>query len=180
MSVPSPCHEKGCWGGGCGGLRASGRCAAPPLTPGELLLHDDLTSFYALLLLSIYLRMTHAYVSTFHFLYGSREERLNIVKTSWQLGSSPLSHLTLRQRRCQPLPRLFQAASPSSARPGVARGRNPHAENHRRSLKRVVDPSPGLRAKGFVSLKRAACPAWGGSNVRVFAAFFSQNLWGQR
>lgn len=73
--------------------------------------------------------MTHAYVSTFHFLYGSREKRLNIVKTSWQLGNSPFSHLTLRQRHCQPLPWFFQAASPSSAQPGVTCGRNPCQEN---------------------------------------------------
>lgn len=114
LSVPSPCQEEGWWWGLWGAESQRGLCSAASY-PGELLLRDDLTSFYALLLLSIYLRMTHAYVSTFHFLYGSREERLNIIKTSWQLGRSPLSHLTLRQRRCQPLPRLFQAASPSSA-----------------------------------------------------------------
>lgn len=105
--------------------------------------------------------MTHAYVSTFHFLYGSREKRLNIIKTSWQLGSSPFSHLTLRQRHCQLLPWLFQAASPSSARPGVTCGRNPCQENTSLSRHQQMDPSPVLGARRFVFHKHICVPSLG-------------------
>lgn len=49
LSVLSPCYVRGGWWG----LQASGHRVVLPFTPGESLLHDDLTSFYALLLLSL-------------------------------------------------------------------------------------------------------------------------------
>lgn len=116
--------------------------------------------------------MTHAYVSTFHFLYGSREKRLNIVKTSWQLGSSPLSHLPLRQRHCQPLPWLCQAASPSSAWPGVTCARNPCQENTSLSRHCCWIPVLCWGKSSLCSTNTSVCPTWAKFGQKQYGVLF--------